>query len=212
MSQATAEKLAQTPELSDADAKEYDYVLCVDQSGSMDNASDKMEGKSRWEEAQEYTEGLARFAEKHDDNGIDLIKFNSRATVYAGVTSDKVHELFTKNKPNGSTDLAAALREVVNLKKASKKKMICIVITDGTPDSKSDVEKVIVDAANALEKDEDLSFQFVQIGNDPGAAAFLEHLDNELTGKAKFDIVNTLSRLDAESLSVGQQLWRAIND
>ena len=70
----------------------------------------------------------------------------------------------------------------------------------------------IVNAANALEKDEDLSFQFIQIGSDPAAAKFLQHLDNELTGKAKFDVVNTLSREDAESLTFGQMLYRAIND
>lgn len=212
MSQATAQQLAVTPELSDADAKEFDYILLVDQSGSMGNPSDKMEGKTRWEEAQEFTEGFARFAEKHDDDGITLIKFNSSATVYDGVTADKVHELFTKNQPNGSTNLAAALSEVVKKKNASAKKVIAVVITDGTPDSQSAVEQVIVNASNALAKDEDLSFQFIQIGNDPGAAKFLEHLDNELTGKAKFDIVNTLSRVDAESLTVGQMLYRAIND
>lgn len=212
MSQATAAALAVTPELSDADAKEFDYILLVDKSGSMGNASDRMEGKTRWEEAQEFTEGFARFAEKHDDDGITLIKFNSTATVYDGVTADKVHELFTTNQPRGSTNLAAALSEVVKKKTASSKKVIAVCITDGTPDSQSDVEKVIVNAANSLSKDEELSFQFIQIGNDPDAAKFLEHLDNELAGKAKFDIVNTLSRVDAESLTVGQMLYRAVND
>lgn len=212
MSQATAQALAVTPEISDADAKEYDYILLVDQSGSMGNPSDKMEGKSRWDEAQEFTEGFARFAANHDDDGITLIKFNGHATVYDGVTADKVHELFTKNQPNGSTNLAAALQEVVKKKSSSPKKAIAVIITDGTPDSQTAVEQVIVDASNGLAKDEDLSFQFIQIGNDPGAAKFLDHLDNELTGKAKFDIVNTLSREDAESLTFGQMIWRAVND
>ena len=130
-----------------------------------------MEGKSRWEEAQEFTEGFAPYAAQHDDDGITLIKFNSHAKIFDGVTADKVHELFTKNQPSGSTNLAAALAEAVKKKNSSAKKAIVVVITDGTPDSQTAVEKVICDASNALTKDEDedLSFQFIQIGNDNGA-------------------------------------------
>jgi hypothetical protein len=58
----------------------------------MANPSDKMEGKSRWEEAQEFTEGFARYAAQHDDDGITLIKFNSHAKIFDGVTADKVHD------------------------------------------------------------------------------------------------------------------------
>jgi alkaline phosphatase len=59
----------------------------------------------------------------------------------------------------------------VKKKNSSAKKAIVVVITDGTPDSQTAVEKVICDASNALTKDEDedLSFQFIQIGNDNGA-------------------------------------------
>lgn len=212
MSQATAQVLATTPELADGDAKEYDYILMIDQSGSMGNPSTKMVGKDRWHEAQEFAEGFARYAEQHDDDGITLIKFNSHATVFDGVKADAVHDLFQKSQPGGSTNLAEALQKAWDKKKASSKKAIVVVITDGSPDDPVAVEKVIINAANSLAKDEELSFQFIQIGDDPGAEKFLEHLDNELTGKAKFDIVNTLSREDAESLTFGQMLWRAIND
>ncbi len=126
--------------------------------------------------------------------------------------ADAVHDLFTKNSPGGSTNLADALSEAVKKKMASTKKAIVVVITDGIPDSQSAVEKVIISAANTIEKDEDLSFQFIQIGPDVAAAKFLQHLDSELTGKAKFDIVNTLSREEAESLTFGQMLYRAVND
>lgn len=199
-------------EISDAQAKEFDYIIAVDASGSMSSPSDKMEGKTRWQEAAEFTEGLARFAAAHDDDGITLIKFNSTATVFDNVTAQKVTELFAKNQPNGSTNLAAALREIVKKRKATTKKVIAFIITDGTPDSQAEAERVIVDAANGLEKDDDLSFQFLQIGNDPGAAKYLQHLDDELTGKAKFDIVNSLDRVSAEKLTFGQLMYQAIND
>src|SRR4051812_43623997 len=122
MSQATAQQLETTPELSDTDAKEYDYILLVDQSGSMGDPSEKMEGKSRWEEAQEFTMGFARFAEQHDDDGITLIKFNSHAKVYDNVKADAVRDLFIKNSPGGSTNLAEALQKAIDKKKASSKK------------------------------------------------------------------------------------------
>ncbi len=202
--------LDQYPELTPAQATEYDYILCVDQSGSMGDVSTRMQGKTKWQEVQEFVEQFARYAEQYDDDGMTLIKFNSHATVYDGVKADKVHELFTKNQPGGSTNLAAALDEAWKKKSASQKKAIVVIVTDGAPNSTDDVEKSLVTASQGIADDTQLSYLFVQVGNDAGATKFLDHLDNSLKG-AKFDIVNTLSEEDAESLSIGQLLFQAVN-
>lgn len=199
------------PELSEAEAKEYDHIILIDQSGSMGGASTSMPGKSRWEEAQEFAEGYAFFADKVDDDGLTVITFNSHATVYDGVHADKVHEIFTKNRPGGSTNLAEALQKAFDKKFAAGKPALIIVMTDGTPDSESAVQDVIKKAANKIEKDSDLGVQFIQVGDDHNAARFLEQLDHNLKG-AKFDIVNALTREEAEGLTIEQLLWKTIND
>lgn len=201
----------QWPELDLNSAKEYDYILCVDQSGSMGEASLRMEGRTRWNEAEEFTEGLARFAETVDDDGLTVIKFNSTAKTYDGVKADAVKDLFTKNSPGGSTNLAAALEAAFTKKFSTNKKAIIFVLTDGIPDSQTAVEKSIINAANKLEDSSQINLVFVQIGDDPSAAKFLDHLDNELTGKAKYDIVNSMDRTQAESLTMAQLMYQAVN-
>lgn len=199
------------PEITVDQAKEYDHIILIDQSGSMGSPSTKMEGKTRWQEAQEFTEQYARFAESVDDDGLTLITFNSKPTVYDGVKSSKVAEVFSTSQPGGSTNLAAALDVAFKKKFASGKNAVLMVLTDGSPDSQSDVKTVITDAANAIERDEQLAVQFVQIGDDAGAAKFLAELDDNLKG-AKFDIVNSLTREQAEGYTVTQLLWQALND
>lgn len=202
--------LDQWPELTAAQATEYDYILLVDQSGSMGEASTRLQGRTKWQEVQEFVEQFARYAEQYDDDGITLIKFNSHASVYDGVKAAQVHDLFTKNSPGGSTNLAAALDEAWKKKAASQKKAIVVCVTDGAPNSTDDVEKALIHATQNISDETQLSYLFVQVGDDAGATKFLDHLDNGLTG-AKFDIVNALSEDDAESMTVGQLLFQAIN-
>lgn len=202
--------LDQWPELSPEVAKEFDYILLVDKSGSMGSPSTRLEGKTRWQEVQEFTEQFARYAEQYDDDGLTVISFNSHVTVQDGVKADAVHELFTKEGPGGSTNLAEALDAAWAKKWASPKKAIVVVVTDGEPNSQTAVEQSIIGATNKIESDSQLNVLFIQVGEDPAAAKYLDHLDNSLKG-AKWDIVNTMSEDDAESLSIGQLLYQAVN-
>lgn len=202
--------LDQWPELSPASATEYDYILLVDQSGSMGEPSTRLQGKTKWQEVQEFVEQFARYAEQYDDDGITLIKFNNHATVFDGVKAAQVHELFTKNQPGGSTNLGAALDEAWKKKAASQKKAIVVCVTDGAPNSTDEVEKALIHATQNIADETQLSYMFVQVGEDPAAAKFLDHLDNSLTG-AKYDIVNTLSEDEAETMTIGQLLFQTIN-
>lgn len=216
MSHVTAEKIdnnaeANIPAISDAQATEYDYIVVIDKSGSMGEPSLTLQGRTRWDEAKEFTENFARFAAKHDDDGITAITFNSSCKVYDGVTADKVHEIFTTCQPGGSTNLAGALDAAFKKKFSGSKPAIILVMTDGQPDNSDAVKTSIINASNKIEKDGDIGIQFVQIGNDSGAAKFLADLDDNLKG-AKFDIVNSLTREEAEKLTIEQMLYLAIND
>ena len=211
MTSPTAQKLTERQTISVNQAKEYDHIILIDQSGSMGEPSVKMKGKSRWQEAQEFTMGYARFAESVDEDGITVITFNSYSTIYDGVKADKVQEIFTTLRPSGSTNLAGALEDAFRKKFAAGKKAIIMVLTDGEPNSPEAVKEVIVKAANKLEREGDIGIQFIQIGDDSTATRFLNDLDDNLKG-AKFDIVNSLTREEAEAYTIEQLLWLAVND
>lgn len=189
---------------------EYDVIFIGDRSGSMSHPSTRFDGKTRWEEAQEFVQGLANFADKYDDDGLDVIFFNSQAEVHNGITGAKVAELFSSHEPFGTTNCAAALQIAVDMQKKSGKKTICIVVTDGAPNSQDAVADVIKNAANNLTVMEELSFQFIQIGDDKAAGIFLDYLDDDL--ECKFDIVDALRAEEAEKYEPLQLLEKAIND
>jgi hypothetical protein len=87
----------------------------------------------------------------------------------------KVKELFRKMSPGGSTDLAGVLRLALkqHWERGGTPETI-LVITDGEPNEQEPVKRVITQAANRLERDEDLSISFIQIGNDKQAHRFLK--------------------------------------
>lgn len=199
--------------LQAADANEYDYYILVDRSGSMGKDSKKFEGRTRWQEAAEFTESLARHVQKFDEDGITLITFDNNLSVYDGVTADAVGAVFTNEQPRGTTDLGLALNKAFEMKFAKGKRSIMLVLTDGQPDSETAVVNSIIDAANRIERDEDLAIQFIQIGDDAEAEAFLKRLDDDLQKQgAKFDIVNSLTREQAQGFTVEELLWQALND
>jgi len=86
-----------------------------------------------------------------------------------------------------------------------------LVITDGVPNDKNAVVQTIKDAANMLQRDEDLSITFVQIGNDAEATKYLIHLDDTLSG-AKFDIVDRVTSQEMQGMSFSQLVAKSILD
>lgn len=188
---------------------EYDFVIGLDASGSMASPSTRYPGKTRWQEAQETIFGLASALGQYDTDGIDVVVFGGSVEVFEGVTADKVSSIFAARSPRGSTPLAEAIRKIDALN-GDGKKAVAIIFTDGEPDDRADAEAAIVAAANKLERDEDFTILFVQIGDDHGAAKFLAHLDDNLT--AKFDIVDTISAVEADKMEPLDLINKAIND
>lgn len=195
----------------------HDFVVMIDKSGSM-SEKDCPGGKSRWQHAQETTEAIARQCAEFDSDGIDVVVFAGSPKEYKGVTPDKVKQIFTENSPSGSTDTAAALKLVFdgyNARKAAgtAKPMIVVCVTDGEPTDQKAVDRVITEHANSMSEDGETGVTFVQIGKDPAARAFLEHLDNDLQGLgAKFDIVDCKNEEEMENISITELLAMAITD
>ena len=202
------------PEITLAELSEFDIHVLADHSGSTGAGSTRFQGKNRWQEMAEMAVGLAGIAEKVDEDGITLIPFSTKAVTHDGVKAAAVAALFESTTPYGTTNLADAIRQSLAKAAASGKKTIAIVFTDGAPNSEDEVEQVIVAAARTQKTDDAYTLLFVQVGNDAGATAFLKKLDDGLKDKHNlpFDIVDTVPLPEAESLTPGQLLHKAIHD
>ncbi|MCT7958150.1 vWA domain-containing protein [Laspinema palackyanum] len=196
-----------------------DYTLIIDKSGSM-STPDQRGGRTRWQEAQESTLALARKCEELDPDGITVYVFSGRFKRYDNVTAAKVEQIFQENEPAGRTDLAGVLQDALNnyfKRKAAGQTQAngetILAITDGEPDDRKAVMKVIIEASRRIDKDEELAISFIQIGNDRTATQFLKALDDDLVNAgAKFDIVDTLTIDEMEDMTLTEVLMNAIID
>lgn len=197
--------------------KNYDIAILLDRSGSM-VIEDCPNKKSRWDYARENVEAVAARANKIDSDGITVVVFGSKVKVYENTTPAKIQEIYDEVEPIGNTATDAALEALLTpewfqgRKNGTSKPMIIIVFTDGKPNDQDALEKVILNAANTIERDEDLGISFVQVGYDKGASEFLAYLDNDLTGKTRFDIVDTKSMDELEEIGVIGLLNAALDD
>lgn len=199
--------------------KNKDYTLIIDRSGSM-SETDMPGGKSRWDAAQEGTFAIAKKLEEFDPDGITLYTFAGSFKRYDNVTGAKVKDVWAEFSPMGSTGLAEVLKDAIGNYFQRKTKGetkengdLIVVVTDGVPNDEAAVVNEIVAATKKMDKDEELSISFIQIGGDPGATRFLKHLDDGLTAKgAKFDIVDTKTHVEIENMPMSEVLLAAITD
>src|SRR4028118_1002872 len=204
--------------MGDSIMQDRDYTLIIDKSGSM--SSPEANGKSRWDTAQESTLALARKCEQFDPDGITVYLFSGRFRRYENVTASKVAQIFQENDPMGTTDLASVLKDATDRYFQSKASgqakpngETILVITDGEPDDRKAVMRVIIEASRHMERDEELAISLIQVGSDATATRFLKALDDDLQGAgAQFDIVDTITLDDMENLTLAEVLLNAIND
>lgn len=183
-----------------------DFILLVDNSGSMGLPSHRVAGATRLSEVQQDVQKTAEIAEQFDSDGLTVIEFASDAQVFDGVGSLKVASTFKSFGPKGTTNLTAGLRLAVAKAKASSKNCVIVVYTDGQPDDQTTATRVIDQAGRELGRPK-IGFTFVQVGNDASAAAFLKHLDENM----KVDVVATVRAEEATNLTVHQLAWLAQN-
>lgn len=196
-----------------------DYTLIIDKSGSM-ATPDQKGGRTRWVAAQESTFALASKCEQFDPDGITVYTFSGRFKRYENVTSNKVVQVFQENDPSGTTDLASVLKHATEnyfqRKAAGETKPngeTILVITDGEPDDRKAVMRVIIETSRRMDRDEELAISFIQVGTDANATRFLKVLDDEMqSAGAKFDICDTITMDDMEDYSLSEVLLNAIVD
>ncbi len=203
----------------DSRIENRDYTLVIDKSSSM-ATSDGPDGKTRWQIAQESTLALADKCEEIDPDGITVYVFSGAFKRYDNVTSDKVTKVYEENQPMGQTDLASVLQDAFEdyfkRKEAGTAKAngeTFLIITDGEPTDRKAVISLIMDAAQKVDREDELGISFIQVGTDKDATRFFKALDDDLQGVgAKFDIVDTVTVDKMKGMSLTDVLLNALID
>ena len=201
--------------MQEVDLTKRNFVLAIDRSGSM---SEMEKGRTRWETAMESVMAIVKKCCDLDSDGIDLFFFNTQFKEYNNVGVEKAQQLIKDVEPNGGTDFVPFLTKAIdNHFKNADKPTTILVVTDGEPSNgatgQKAVAKLIVETANKIEADNDLSLSFFQIGSDPAATKFLKALDDDLQGAgAKFDIVDTKTFAELENMSITEALLASVQD
>eukprot|EP01088_Endostelium_zonatum_P017482 TRINITY_DN517_c0_g1_i2.p1 TRINITY_DN517_c0_g1~~TRINITY_DN517_c0_g1_i2.p1 ORF type:complete len:481 (-),score=174.29 TRINITY_DN517_c0_g1_i2:43-1485(-) len=187
-----------------------DYVLIIDKSGSM--------AGSLWRQAHEAVSSLTPHVCRADPDGITIYFFSggNHFPKYDNVKSPEiVEDLFRREKPGGTTNLAGVLAEAFRdhfrKGRVGWKPTTVLVITDGEPDDRGKVEKEIKEATWKMDRLEDLSVSFIQIGKDGSATRFLQKLDDDIKG-AKFDIVDSLTVEEMNQISFVDLIKKSVYD
>lgn len=172
----------------------YDTVFLIDDSASM--AEDR---PTKWQQCVEAVIEIANTAIDYDADGIDIYFLNSDSIFkmkdeVRGVTvKSKVKAALDKVGPSGGTPTAERLAErlhehlskldgIAGKKESYKdiKPLDLIVITDGSPNDNNHCKAVLEMAAKHIADNHyhpnHIGIQFVQIGNDQGAAYKLKEL------------------------------------
>lgn len=170
-----------------ANLKRFDTTFLVDDSASMNGP--------RWRLAREALTAVVDRAIRYDTNGVDIRFFNDKDHRGDNLTTARqVIHLFDRVQPDGVTPMEDAIDDELNeymvrYKEGGRatKKLNLIVLTDGEPNLDDNVEEMIVRYAEELDRERakanQIGIQFVQIGDDRKAGAFLKMLDDDLKPK-----------------------------
>lgn len=198
--------------------EDADYAFVIDKSGSM-MMTDMRGGQTRWNAVAESVYAIAAHVFRLDPDGLDIWVFSGHHKLYPNVRPEKVHQVFQENLPYGPTNLTDVLQAAVDryfakrdAGQVKKNGEVLIVVTDGQPDDKNGVTRVITNTVSKLRPEDNLAIQFVQVGKDRDASQFLRYLDTQLVvnHQAWRDIVGTIKVEEIEKHGLQQVLLDVI--
>jgi len=181
------------------------YTMVLDRSSSMENHD--TERHSRWSIAKDAIEHMAEQVEKLTQgtvHGMTLWMFSDQHNKYPGLRScEHVESVFSKERPCGSTDLAGVLNSVFEDHFSHNEPEHVLVVTDGEPNSKEAVSKVLVNNINLLSDPDNFGISFMQVGCCVDAAEYLHDLQDHLVVHgAKYNVVDALTHEDYDGLTL----------
>jgi Mg-chelatase subunit ChlD len=214
------EEDAQPGELSQVQLQKlasHDIILLIDKSGSMatpdcsTGAGSSLKSllpslllggvlgssqNSRWQWCRREIAQMSNLTQKVLPDGFSVILFDSGSYVYPKVTIENLANIFARNNPGGSTNLAQPLNQVFNdyfkrqkISRVPIKPLLVGIITDGCPDSPTAVKRLIAETTHFLHDPNDITIVFFLIGgHDSEGERFARELSQNLAG-ASFNMV-----------------------
>jgi len=163
----------------------YDIAIVIDKSGSM-GTTDCPGGMTRWDWCREQMLGFARQTSSVFRQGIDILLFSSDFQAFPNTNFNAIKSVFANNRPSGGTQMSEPLEAVFNehFRKRDQlgntKKLIVEVISDGEPSDKGQVAAAIARATQRMQRPDEITVSFLQIGNERDGASALTYFDNNL--------------------------------
>ena len=196
----------------------YDISVLIDKSGSMNTRDCPAlfgmgQNVSRWEWCREQSAMLSEQTAGAFPAGISLVPFSSNFQRFDNVRPEGINSIFNTSSPGGSTNLAGALQAELGRyfqdrdMGARNRPLMIAVITDGVPDSKSAVRRVIREATQNMRDPSEIKIVFFMIGQDQGGADFVDTLTDGLGRDGQnFKIVSEHSFAEVNQLGLPRSL------
>lgn len=193
------------------------YILAGDISASMTTPDAACGGQTRYAYMLEKFEQFIKASEDFDPDGPTVYLFGENVYEYENTTLEAVKSKLENVTFEGWTNTDKAISEAWAMHKREKSAnggahpgTVVLVFTDGSPTNRKALENTIVSISNELDRDEEFSIEFLTVGTiDVDLQHYLTHLDDELKGKAKYDIVDVKK---VEEVNFLQAVAGAIND
>jgi hypothetical protein len=193
----------------------HDLVILVDTSGSMAETIPSLQ-KTKWQWCSRF---LSSFSDQTKaalaGRGITVIPFNSGYRIMRSCSTDQINQLFATTSPDGGTDFASPLQEVLSTYLASgrQRPLMIAVFTDGIPSHGPRVEHVLINATREMRSAREVQLTFLAIGEDYHGASLLTYLDDYLVHDgALYDVVQTVGFAQLKKMSLLDVLMLALEN
>lgn len=175
---------------------------------------------SRWDWTGSQLMSLSGATSSVLPRGITTVFFDGDATVYSNVRVQQIPALFSRERPNGTTDVTGALREQLNayfrrkqVDPVNTRPLAVAVITDGLPNNISSLKSVLVDASKRVSHPSEIAVTFLQVGRERKGFELLAELDDGLYMRgAQHDIVDSKVFPEVARFGLARALVLAITE
>lgn len=164
--------------------RDFDVIIFVDCSGSMSDRIASEKNVTKWEWTRNHISDFNKVIADNALRPMTLVMFSDRFQVHQNCTAKDLQDVFSRQRPDGGTELAPPLSQILRerLRKLSERPCVIAVLHDGLANDEPLVEQVLHDASHALLPGQ-LFVTFIQIGDDEAGAEAMRQYDNIDTGK-----------------------------
>eukprot|EP00668_Euglena_longa_P017202 GGOE01021565.1.p1 GENE.GGOE01021565.1~~GGOE01021565.1.p1 ORF type:complete len:529 (-),score=138.19 GGOE01021565.1:560-2122(-) len=164
-----------------------DYILLLDRGSSMQGL--------RWLEATKAVTTLLPFVCAADRDGCTLYVLARQTAKFCDMkNAAEADKHLSQVQPGGDTRLSGPLQDAIGEHFAKGAKLTSIlVVTAGIVQDQLETAKVIATTSHQLKNDFELTFSFIQVGDDPKGTSFLRELSEHLAVDCKHSVVDAIA-------------------